>query len=92
MADTATKTAHQDLHSEHGAERGDRAARATNPVIKVESLAWLEATKLLRYFFVLVLFVVTFFDAAVHEILNRIGFTGATAKCPLCNGLDFDKR
>ena len=45
MADTATKTAHEDLHSERGAERGDRAARASNPVIKVEGLAWLEFEK-----------------------------------------------
>jgi MFS family permease len=32
-----------------------------------ESLAWLEAVKLLRHPFVLVLFVVTFIDAAVHQ-------------------------
>ena len=32
-----------------------------------ESLAWLEAIKLLRYPFLLVLFIVTFFDAAVHQ-------------------------
>src|SRR5206468_3957151 len=32
-----------------------------------ESLAWLEAMKLLRLPFVLVLFVVTFLDAAVHQ-------------------------
>jgi MFS family permease len=32
-----------------------------------ESLAWLEAMKLLAYPFVLVLFVVTFLDAAVHQ-------------------------
>jgi nucleoside transporter len=31
------------------------------------NLAWLEAVKLLRHPFVLVLFVVTFFDAAVHQ-------------------------
>jgi hypothetical protein len=35
------KTAHQDLHSERGAEPGDRTDRARNPVIKVEDLAWL---------------------------------------------------
>jgi nucleoside transporter len=32
-----------------------------------EQLAWLEAMKLLRVGFVLVLFIVTFFDAAVHQ-------------------------
>src|SRR5262249_4288628 len=32
-----------------------------------ESLAWLEAVKLLRYPFVLVLFFVTFIDSAVHQ-------------------------
>lgn len=39
------KTAHEDLHSEQGAIRGDRADRAKNPVIKVEDLAWLEFEK-----------------------------------------------
>ena len=39
------KTAHEDLHSEHGAVRGDRPARAKNPVIKVEDLAWVELEK-----------------------------------------------
>jgi catechol 2,3-dioxygenase-like lactoylglutathione lyase family enzyme len=39
------KTAHEDLHSEDGAQRGDRPARAANPVIKVEDLAWLEFEK-----------------------------------------------
>ena len=33
---------------------------------RVESLAWLEAIKLLKVPFLLVLFIVTFFDAAVH--------------------------
>jgi nucleoside transporter len=33
-----------------------------------EPLAWLEAVKLLRVPFVLVLFVVTFFDSAVHQL------------------------
>lgn len=32
-----------------------------------ESLAWLEAVKLLRHPFILVLFIVTFFDAAIHQ-------------------------
>ena len=40
-----TKAAHADLHSEQGAERGDRPGRAKNPVIKVEGLAWLEFEK-----------------------------------------------
>jgi catechol 2,3-dioxygenase-like lactoylglutathione lyase family enzyme len=39
------KTAHEDLHSEQGAVRGDRPARAKNPVIKVADLAWLEFEK-----------------------------------------------
>jgi catechol 2,3-dioxygenase-like lactoylglutathione lyase family enzyme len=38
-------TAHQGLHSEEGADRGDRPARAANPVVKVEDLAWLEFEK-----------------------------------------------
>ena len=38
-------TPHADLHSEQGAVRDERAARAQNPVIKVEGLAWLEFTK-----------------------------------------------
>jgi len=32
-----------------------------------ESLAWLEAIKLLRFPFILVLFIVTFFDATIHQ-------------------------
>ncbi|WP_460603095.1 VOC family protein [Jatrophihabitans fulvus] len=36
---------HGELHSEHGAELGDPADRAGNPVIKVVDLAWLEFTK-----------------------------------------------
>lgn len=39
------KTAHEGLHSERGAVRGDRLDRARNPVIKVEDLAWLEFEK-----------------------------------------------
>ena len=42
---TDAKTAHEDLHSEQGAIRGDRPGRAKNPVIKVEDLAWLEFEK-----------------------------------------------
>ena len=34
-----------DLHSEQGAERGDRPGWVKNPVIKVEGLAWLEFEK-----------------------------------------------
>ena len=45
MDDATQKTAHEDLHSEQGAIRGDRPARAGNPVIKVEDLAWLEFEK-----------------------------------------------
>jgi catechol 2,3-dioxygenase-like lactoylglutathione lyase family enzyme len=35
-------TAHEDLHSEHGALAGEHPGRARNPVIKVRDLAWLE--------------------------------------------------
>src|SRR4029450_9639106 len=45
MSMTGAKTPHEDLHSEQGALRGDRPARAKNPVIKVEDLAWLEFEK-----------------------------------------------
>ena len=45
MDDATQKTAHEDLHSELGGIRGDRPARASNPVIKVEDLAWLEFEK-----------------------------------------------
>ncbi|MGI5461168.1 VOC family protein [Streptomyces sp. CA-249302] len=38
-------TAHQDLHSEHGALRGEHPGRARNPVIKVADVAWLEFEK-----------------------------------------------
>ncbi|MFD5463918.1 VOC family protein [Kitasatospora sp. NPDC127059] len=38
-------TAHQDLHSEHGALRGEHPGRARQPVIKVADLAWLEFEK-----------------------------------------------
>jgi nucleoside transporter len=37
------------------------------PAAGAESLAWLKAARLLRHPFVLVLFVVTFIDAAVHQ-------------------------
>ncbi|KOS53298.1 VOC family protein [Rhodococcus rhodochrous] len=38
-------SAHTDVHSEHGALRGEHPGRATNPVIKVDDLAWLEFEK-----------------------------------------------
>lgn len=41
----ASRTAHEDLHNENGAQRGDRPDRARNPLIKVEDLAWLEFEK-----------------------------------------------
>jgi Glyoxalase/Bleomycin resistance protein/Dioxygenase superfamily len=40
-----TKTAHQDLHSEHGARKGEHPGRSRNPVIKVHDIAWLEFEK-----------------------------------------------
>jgi Glyoxalase/Bleomycin resistance protein/Dioxygenase superfamily len=40
-----TKTAHQDLHSEHGAKKGEHPGRSRNPVIKVHDIAWLEFEK-----------------------------------------------
>ncbi|UOB14571.1 VOC family protein [Streptomyces sp. HP-A2021] len=42
---TDARTAHQDLHSEQGALRGEHPGRARNPVIKVADLAWLEFEK-----------------------------------------------
>lgn len=36
---------HADLHSEHGALAGEHTGRATDPVIKVHDLAWLEFTR-----------------------------------------------
>ena len=36
---------HRDLHSEHGARRGEHPGRADQPVIKVHDLAWLEFEK-----------------------------------------------
>nr|WP_119589953.1 VOC family protein [Streptomyces scabiei] len=50
MSETRTlgadvKTAHQALHSEQGALRGERPGRSRNPVIKVADLAWLEFEK-----------------------------------------------
>jgi hypothetical protein len=40
-----TKTAHQDLHSEHGAKKGEHPGRSRNPVIKVHDIAWLDFEK-----------------------------------------------
>ena len=40
-----TKTAHQDLHSEHVARKGEHPGRSRNPVIKVHDIAWLEFEK-----------------------------------------------
>ncbi|WP_029113201.1 VOC family protein [Mycobacterium sp. URHB0044] len=37
--------AHNDLHSERGARRGEHPGRSRNPVIKVEDIAWLEFEK-----------------------------------------------
>jgi catechol 2,3-dioxygenase-like lactoylglutathione lyase family enzyme len=37
-----TVGAHQDLHSEQGALRGEHPGRSRNPVIKVHDIAWLE--------------------------------------------------
>jgi hypothetical protein len=40
-----TKSTHRDLHSEHGALRGEHPGRSRNPVIKVTDIAWLEFEK-----------------------------------------------
>jgi len=37
--------AHNELHSEHGALKGEHPGRSANPVIKVSDLAWLEFEK-----------------------------------------------
>ncbi|WP_072816059.1 VOC family protein [Rhodococcus zopfii] len=37
--------AHAGLHSEWGALRGEHPGRSTNPIVKVQDLAWLEFTK-----------------------------------------------
>jgi catechol 2,3-dioxygenase-like lactoylglutathione lyase family enzyme len=42
---TEVVTDHSDVHSEQGARRGEHPGRATNPVIKVRGLAWLEFEK-----------------------------------------------
>jgi catechol 2,3-dioxygenase-like lactoylglutathione lyase family enzyme len=38
-------TAHQNLHSDQGARRGEHRGRSRNPLIKVADLAWLEFEK-----------------------------------------------
>jgi Glyoxalase/Bleomycin resistance protein/Dioxygenase superfamily len=40
-----TKNPHRNLHSEHGAARGEHPGRSRNPVIKVADIAWLEFDK-----------------------------------------------
>ncbi|MBZ9644579.1 VOC family protein [Streptomyces sp. PSKA30] len=45
VARSHVTTAHQDLHSEQGALRGEHPGRSRNPVIKVADLAWLEFEK-----------------------------------------------
>ncbi len=42
---TAPADGHKDLHSEHGARRGEHPGRSRNPLIKVRDLAWLEFEK-----------------------------------------------
>ena len=37
--------AHNDLHSEQGARKGEHPGRSRNPVIKVQDIAWLEFQK-----------------------------------------------
>jgi glyoxalase/bleomycin resistance protein/dioxygenase superfamily protein len=42
---SGTVGAHNELHSEQGALRGEHSGRASNPVIKVADIAWLEFEK-----------------------------------------------
>jgi catechol 2,3-dioxygenase-like lactoylglutathione lyase family enzyme len=42
---TGMADAHNDLHSEQGARRGEHLGRSPNPLIKVHDLAWLEFQK-----------------------------------------------
>jgi hypothetical protein len=37
--------AHTDLHSEHGARKGEHPGRSSDPIIKVHDIAWLEFEK-----------------------------------------------
>jgi hypothetical protein len=47
MTDEQQKTVdgHADMHSDHGAQRGEHTGRGVNPTIKVVDLAWLEFVK-----------------------------------------------
>lgn len=46
MADPASRgNDHSDLHSEHGALRGEHPGRHANPLVKVRDVAWLEFSK-----------------------------------------------
>src|SRR5882762_4623952 len=45
MTDGQPVDGHADLHSEHGAYRGEHTGRCLNPIIKVTDLAWLEFVK-----------------------------------------------
>ena len=45
MTDGQPVDGHADLHSEHGAHRGEHTGRCLNPIIKVTDLAWLEFVK-----------------------------------------------
>ncbi|MET0475509.1 MAG: VOC family protein [Mycobacterium sp.] len=42
---TDTVGAHQDLHSEQGARHDEHPGRSTNPLVKVQDIAWLEFEK-----------------------------------------------
>ncbi len=42
---SSTIGAHNDVHSEQGALRGELPGRSTNPVIKIVDIAWLEFEK-----------------------------------------------
>ena len=42
---TDTIGAHQELHSEQGARRGEHRGRSANPLIKVQDIGWLEFEK-----------------------------------------------
>jgi catechol 2,3-dioxygenase-like lactoylglutathione lyase family enzyme len=44
-SDGEPRTAHSNLHSEHGGHRGEHPGRSRNPVIKVRDLAWLQFEK-----------------------------------------------
>jgi hypothetical protein len=42
---TSTIGAHNGLHSEQGARKGEHRGRSRNPLIKVDDIAWLEFEK-----------------------------------------------